>query len=225
MAYDRGQEMIRTQRQMIFADWYKYMLCCYRPADTQETTFPEPDWVKRLIEKDIVELYLTQTFVGQLQVLQNQTSKQFTATASAPPADKMHLSDIPSESIQVLGRDMLNRLEQQSPSGDPAEELQRRVFFLSSCSDWCGAFISGGTHIPEAMATLLGADIYGKAQPDFLSLYGDAAGEQLTFASIADMLAGDAVKPSDRHGEDGLLPCTVITQDVRTADSSVSICS
>ena len=53
--YDRAREEYRHNRQLIFADWYKYMVCAYPPADTREA-YPDVDLVRYYIEQQRLPL-------------------------------------------------------------------------------------------------------------------------------------------------------------------------
>ena len=50
---DRAGEALTHQRQLLFADWYKYMLCAYPPDDTRDD-YPDIDYVKWYIEDQTI---------------------------------------------------------------------------------------------------------------------------------------------------------------------------
>ncbi|MEM9686551.1 MAG: hypothetical protein AAF934_06470, partial [Bacteroidota bacterium] len=50
---DRAEEALTHQRHILFADWYKYMLCAYPPDDSRDT-YPDIDHVKWYIEAQTI---------------------------------------------------------------------------------------------------------------------------------------------------------------------------
>ena len=50
---DRASETLDVQRQILFADWYKYMLCAYPPDDSRDD-YPDIDYVKWYIQNQSI---------------------------------------------------------------------------------------------------------------------------------------------------------------------------
>ncbi|MEM9685878.1 MAG: hypothetical protein AAF934_03040 [Bacteroidota bacterium] len=50
---DRAEEALTHQRHILFADWYKYMLCAYPPDDSRDD-YPDIDYVKWYIENQTI---------------------------------------------------------------------------------------------------------------------------------------------------------------------------
>ena len=85
-SYDRAVDEIASMRHQLFADWYKYMLSCYPPPDSQED-YPDIDEVMLYIEmKDITPLAAKVTATGSLVVEQNQATGTVTAASTRDSA-------------------------------------------------------------------------------------------------------------------------------------------
>lgn len=54
-AHDRAGSDIDSFREQLFADWYKYMLCCY-PPETSREGYPDPDEVQFFLRRKIAYL-------------------------------------------------------------------------------------------------------------------------------------------------------------------------
>ncbi|MFI6604792.1 hypothetical protein ACIBHX_51955 [Nonomuraea sp. NPDC050536] len=54
-AYDRARSTVTGLRRRLFADWYKYMLCAYRP-DTDRDAYPDIDEVAFYLERSMARL-------------------------------------------------------------------------------------------------------------------------------------------------------------------------
>ncbi|MEM9687235.1 MAG: hypothetical protein AAF934_09990, partial [Bacteroidota bacterium] len=50
---DQAEEMLIRQRHILFADWYKYMLCAYPPDDSRDD-YPDIDYVKWYIQNQSI---------------------------------------------------------------------------------------------------------------------------------------------------------------------------
>jgi hypothetical protein len=185
-AYDRGQRVIRSLRRDIFSGWYTYMVCCHRPPDTHESDYPDADEVKWLIEKQVVMLYLTQVFVGQLKTDTTKTPVQATVIALDPK--KFHMAQIPAAAIKGVGQDLWNQL----PAPDaPVDARPEDKGFLADFATWCPEFVAGNNlHITPAMLDLLGKGVYDTTGPAFWERYPQADTGRRQFESVAQKLAG-----------------------------------
>lgn len=175
---DRGLRMITALRRQIFADWYKYMICCYRPADAAQD-YPEIDVVKRRIEMNIGWLRLIDVFVGQLQVAVTPTQ----AVAATPLRPAPDAGDLPAPALAALGVELLSRVPAPAPAVSD--------FFQAQFPNWREDFLTGRQKtVPVELLTLLGAGIFPPGA-DLVSTIGvDAETGYKIFAPVADQLAG-----------------------------------
>jgi hypothetical protein len=64
--YDRALQELESMRRQLFSDWYKYMLCAYRPEDIRDD-YPDIDEVKSYIEASVDSLKKRIEQVGKLK--------------------------------------------------------------------------------------------------------------------------------------------------------------
>ena len=187
-AYDRGQRVTRSLRRDIYADWNNYMVCCYRPPDSHESDYPDADEVKRLVEKQVLMLYLTQVFVGLLQV---KTDGPVSATVMPLDPNQFHLTQFPPAAIAGLGSDLWNQLPSPTLAEDIVAEEQRRLSFLADFVKWCPGFVEGhNDDIAQEVLDLLGKGVYDTTDQAFWEWYPpDVAEGRCQFEFVAQKLA------------------------------------
>lgn len=211
-AYERGQQTIRALRRRIFADWYKYMICCYRPADTEETDYPDIDDVRRFIEMEVAELYLLEAFTGELITTTDKATGAFKQASSTWWSSKkpLHLDLLRPESFRFLGDEFASRLERIAPLQDGTAAIHRRLYFQRDFVNWlttefktrCAADSVGDLTLPDEVLTVF-RPLYDKDDPAVVTRYGSATARP--FQSLADLLAGSLNSLSDLVGRVGVI--------------------
>lgn len=103
------EEEIKNLQQILFTDWYKYMLCAYPPEDARDQ-YPDIDYVKWYIqEKRLPGLQKEANALGRLQTdltaAHNSLDSQVTAFNASTIADskELYLQKLDASSINVTG--------------------------------------------------------------------------------------------------------------------------
>jgi len=153
LACDRGMAVIRSLRRQCYADWYKYMVCNYRPPEaTRDHDYPAIDDVKRLIETDIAWLNLICRFVGlefpkkhslSPDTLRSLQARMRERHGSSTSTDEERMADL------VFEHWLNNFLSgEESPSSMDSDEF---VAALAECNAECVAVIARAV-IPQGSA-------------------------------------------------------------------------
>jgi hypothetical protein len=102
-AFDHSSQEIEAQRVQLFADWYKYMLCVYRPEDSRDA-FPDIDEVRFSIEHmDIIPLQQQLAEVGTLELQFDGNGSLAGAQAPGQAITQgAHLAQAITELLQVI---------------------------------------------------------------------------------------------------------------------------
>ncbi len=161
-SYDDALARSIALQEQVFADWYKYMLAAYPPAESQ-ADYPDVDLIRYFIaQKGLVPLATLQASTGALSLQWTSDGSVTGASAGASAADSL------------------------------AAALAAQI-----------------TSVLQALAEFnASAPMQATALQYTLKLSGGARYWQPNEPVV--LLTGAAVEPTDRHGQDGALPCQAL---------------